>query len=117
MRLDQIHGLPDGTYQLSRVTGKVEDYAAKWAYGYIVGIGTLDRDPQYGELFGVWYDEDNGVQYVDRVTHLADANAAADLARKNGELAVYDLRDKAVRYVTDESPKDWFTTEPVGNPH
>lgn len=94
MNISAVHGLPDGTYHLSRVTGQVEDYAAKWAYGYIVGIKPLDRDPQFGELFGVWRNGDT--TYVDLVEHISDRGTAEAVARARRELSLYDLRERKV---------------------
>lgn len=91
--------LPDGTYQVSRVTGQVENYGEKWAYGYIVGIKPLDRAPNFGELFGVWQDPLDGSLSVDFVEHVGTLGTATRLATERGEDAIYDLREGKVIYL------------------
>ena len=90
--------LPDGTYHLSRVTGKVEDYGAKWSFGYIVGKGPMTRQPLHGELFGVWTDPEDGTLYVNFVEHTSSRWYALKLAAERGEKAIYDLRERTVIY-------------------
>lgn len=87
-------GLPskDGTYSLKE-DGTFEDYAAKWSYGYIVGVKPLQGEPRVGELFGVWTDPEDGTLYVDVVEHVDALTDAIRVAVSRGEKAIYDLRD------------------------
>ena len=89
--------LPDGTYQVSPLTGEVRDYGVKWAYGYIVGVKPLDRPLRFGELFGVWSHE--GEVYVDIVEHISDRGSALRIAAERGETAIYDLRERKVIFI------------------
>lgn len=96
----------DGTYQIR--DGNLVDYAAKWSYGYMVGLpggmqfnsyritqgGLAKTAAQLGwTLFGVWTDPETGIQYIDPVKHVGAIQDALALARESGELAIWDLRE------------------------
>lgn len=93
-RADQIAELPDGTYLFDARTKKIENYADRWAGGYIVGLKELDRDPHDWELFGVWVDPDTGVRHVDLVRHVFGYLDAVVLARGHNQKAIWDLRNQ-----------------------
>lgn len=119
--------VPDGTYSVWH--GVATDYAAKWAYGYMVGVGNLlalevERITQadltvaeaFGDhLMGVWTDPETGVSYLDRVKHVAALSDALALARENGELAIWDLRERKTIYVPVGVPTfgEFFASERV----
>lgn len=97
--------VPDGTYSVWH--GVATDYAARWAYGYMVGVGNLltldDQRITQGDLtvaeafgdhlLGVWTDPETGISYLDRVKHVGALSDALALAHENGELAIWDLRE------------------------
>lgn len=113
---DILDAVPDGTYSVWH--GVATDYAAKWAYGYMVGVGNLltleveritQADLNVAEAFGdhlvgVWTDPETGVSYLDRVKHVGALPDALALARENGELVIWDLREGKTVYVPDDVP-------------
>lgn len=96
--MDEIIELPDGTY-IQDSYGDIEEYASKWAYGYIVGTAPIMSDQLDGlKLFGVWTDDD-GVRYYDHVVHVDAYQDAISLAMDYGQEAIYGLREEEVIYV------------------
>lgn len=96
---ETVQDLEDGTY--SRSGDVINDYSQKWAYGYMVGIGSLCSDDfrlPGSILFGVWTD-DNGKRYYDRVRHVDALSDALILARQHGELAIWDMRREEAIYL------------------
>ena len=105
----------DGTYTV--VNGELVDYAAKWAFGYIVAKGSdaygayqtpsrvtvenvIAGAKAFGwSLFGVWVDPATGIQYIDPVEHIAALPDALTVARQRGEIAIYSLRDEVCVYL------------------
>ena len=91
--------IPDGTYQL-KSDNTIEDYAAKWSYGFIVGVHALRFEDLYpGRLFGVWTDPDDGQLYIDAVIHVDSRLDAERLGKVYDQKAVFDLRTREVVYV------------------
>ena len=93
----------DGTYVIT--PEGISDYGIRWAYGYMVGVGTIvsaniGRYPTGEELrsiaglglVGVWKDIQGGRVYVDRVQHIDTLVEALNLAASLGEIAIWDLR-------------------------
>lgn len=94
----------DGTYTVDNAG--IHDYAAKWAYGYMVGTGAILQTNEplteralselhegYGGVIGIWADTD-GTIYVDKVRHVDALSDAIDLAKRGNELAIWDLRNQ-----------------------
>lgn len=81
----------DGTYILT--ADGWEDYAAKWAYGYIVATTAVVIDTVFeiGDLVGVWVAPD-GHKWVDHVTHIADYDTAVKTGNDYNQIAIWDLR-------------------------
>lgn len=89
-----IMNLEEGTYLVA--PEGVVDYAERWSYGYIVGVRELSfSDLKVGTLFGIWKNED-GVQEIDLVRHVAALQDAKKLAADLDQTAIYDLRDRKV---------------------
>lgn len=86
----------DGTYLLTG-DGRLIDYAARWAYGYIVGIAPVSswRTLTPHTLYGVWRDPATGIHHVDVVRHIDALSDALAVARATHQLAIYDLRTRA----------------------
>lgn len=100
------NAVADGTYQLDE-NGALVDYAAKWGFGFIVGLPggrTVNPGEHFSvgnvqiyaalkgwRLFGVWIDPDTGIQYIDPVEHVSDLGTARARATERGEIAIYDL--------------------------
>lgn len=97
----------DGTYYKDS-RGHVFNYGERWEYGYMVGNGELGFVPHFSTkadayisnviselpnntLFGIWVDV-VGFAYLDLVKHVGDYNSAMELARENGERAIWDMR-------------------------
>lgn len=81
----------DGTYILT--PNGWEDYAAKWAYGYIVASTEVLDDDEIiiGDLVGVWIAPD-GHKWIDHVRHVAGYDDAVKLGNKYNQIAIWDLR-------------------------
>ncbi len=96
--LTLLNGLEDGTFIIGRDGDTVLDYAARWSYGYIVGIRPLTaEDIQPYQKFGVWHHK--GVTHIDVVEHVSDRYEAFALAKRHNQIAVWDLREKKEVYV------------------
>ncbi len=116
--------MEDGTYYV-RSDGTFYDYAARWAYGAIVGgidnatriapvvvwnsdlnrfwaIRNAVRDSRdfahRSALVGVWTDAE-GVTWIERVEHIDTIAEALTIARARGESAIYDLSTDTVRFL------------------
>jgi hypothetical protein len=89
--------LPDGTYVM-REDGSIEDYAEKWADGFIVGrrpMRPVDFVPHV--LFGVW--TENGHRFIDKVAHVSSAREARRRGAQWEQRAIYNLRTREVVYL------------------
>lgn len=79
----------------------MEDYASKWAYGYIVGTRPLGVDDLENEgkfLFGVWTDE-NGARFYDVVVHVDGLGDARELGTLFNQRAIWSLREDKELYL------------------
>ena len=95
---EEVSKLEDGTYLIDPDKGII-NYAERWAYGYIVGIRTLDMtDLKNYALFGVWTDED-GTKHWDVVKHVGAIQDARKLAADFDQKCIWDLRDEKVVHV------------------
>lgn len=105
--------VPDGIYQLG-ADGELVDYAAKWAYGYIVGTTSVSLGfPNRGrsvtrvardlgwKLFGVWTDPFDNQVWIDPVRHIDSLEDALRAAVESNQIAIYDLRQQKVIQVDD----------------
>lgn len=107
--------VPDGTYQLG-TDGELVDYAAKWAYGYIVGTTSYRLDISNTEnniskmaqnldwqLFGVWTEiySDDPLVWIEPVRHIDSFKDAIRAAVESGQIAIFDLRQQKVIQVKD----------------
>lgn len=89
---NEIKDLPVGTYVIH--PDSIVNYAAKWAYGYVVGIRELElTDLKDYTLFGVW-DDPMGVRHWDLVRHVDALPDAIKLARDMDQYSIYDLRNE-----------------------
>lgn len=81
----------DGTYILT--ANGWEDYAAKWAYGYIVATTAIEIDTVFeiGDLVGVWIAPD-GYKWIDHVKHVTGYDDAVKLGNDYNQIAIWDLR-------------------------
>jgi len=66
------------------------------ALGRYQVLEALDRARPSSAYDGVgsWIDEETSLVYLDNVTHMENLGFALELARLNGELAIYDLANK-----------------------
>lgn len=77
------------------------------AQGYMVAIKNFDsmndmlsNKLEPNEFYGTWLDkEDNNKLYCDISTNIIDYKEAVDLAKKRGELAIYDVEQQCSIYV------------------
>ena len=77
------------------------------AYGYMVAIKNFDsmadmlaNKLEHNQYYGTWLDvEDNNKLYCDISTNIIDYKEAVDLAKKRGELAIYDVEQQCSIYV------------------
>ena len=77
------------------------------AQGYMVAIKNFDsmndmlsNKLEPNEFYGTWLDkEDNNKLYCDISTNIIDYKEAVDLAKKRGELAIYDVEQGCSIYV------------------
>lgn len=92
-----IDALSDGTYVLEN--GNIHNYAARWSFGYIVGVRALElTDLRNYVVIGVWHDED-GTKYLDLVKHIHAYSDAIKFAKDHDQKAIYDLREEKVVFV------------------
>lgn len=103
--------IKDGTYQIK--DGKLVDYAAKWAYGYIVatlnhqvsvaGINESEAIAYATErgwkLVGVWNYLDG--TYFEPVSHVDSLQDALRIAIEYNQDSIYDLRESKEIWVDD----------------
>ena len=77
------------------------------AQGYMVAIKNFDsmndmlaNKLEHNQYYGTWLDvEDNNKLYCDISTNILDYKEAVDLAKKRGELAIYDVEQQCSIYV------------------
>lgn len=85
--------------------------------GYVVGNNNtslkLTSQPTLADIYkmcvaahvlhyhgvGYWYDTDNNTHYVDMVVHVDNLDEALELARKNNEVAIWDIQNNVEVYV------------------
>ena len=97
LTVDEVLGSPEaGTYSVLRHPGGVLElvnYGERWAYGYIVGVKTLEMsDIRPGNLIGVWRDE-SGEKVFDVVKHVDALQDAVRLGNDHDQVAIWDLRE------------------------
>jgi len=101
--------ISDGTYVLGKDSAgndTVEDYAARWSYGYLVGhkealpkstslptVAQIVEALKVHRKVGVWTDPNTGTVYVDAVDHIPALSDALRIAKVRGELAIYSLME------------------------
>lgn len=99
LKVSDILPKEDGTYLVERSLNgggalSIVDYAARWAYGYIVGVKKLEfSDIRGGLLFGVWTNPEGEVEY-DVVKHVAALSDAVRLGQDHNQRSIWDLREK-----------------------
>lgn len=96
--VNDVLSTEDGTYLMTE-DGLV-DYAARWGYGYIVGVKpmTINDPVDGGTLFGIWTDENN-LRHYDLVKHVDALPDAIALAKEADQRCIYSLRDREVLHI------------------